>query len=137
MSANLTPGVDIGEAIRKVNALVKHAKQLGFDILGADVGPHMNPGDVYDAYEATQYTPVASDVLESGLCGPFAAVYLHQKPDVDATAWREYVTQTYNDRYVRGFYHGFRLVVPEPQDECEVHYIRGVYDGVMAHAAVL
>lgn len=136
MSMEPKPCADISEAIRKANALIKHAKQVGYDILGADVGPHLNPGDVYDAYEAIELTPVASHTLEPHLCGPFAAVFLHQNPEADPTAWRDYVTETYDNRYVTGFYHGFRLVVPDPQDESEVHYIRGVYDGVMAHAAV-
>lgn len=39
-------------AIRKVNSIIQERKALGIDILTKDVGEHLNPGDLYDAYEA-------------------------------------------------------------------------------------
>ncbi|MCF8565490.1 hypothetical protein LLE49_12260 [Alicyclobacillus tolerans] len=54
MKPETKPCPTINDAIRKVHAIVSQAKELGYDILGADVGPHLNPGDVYDAYEAIE-----------------------------------------------------------------------------------
>lgn len=136
MAAEIKPCADIGDAMRKMNALMKYARQLGCDVLGIDVGPHLNPGDVYDAYEAIERSPVLSDTLEQHQCGPFAAVFLYQKSEQDPSVWRDYVKEMYDDRYVSGFYHGFGLIVPDPEGECDAYYLRGVYDGVMAHAAV-
>ena len=39
-------------------------------------------------------------------------------------------------RYVKGFRQGFLLNLPEVFAAGETHYLRGAYDGVMAHAAV-
>ncbi|QSO46662.1 hypothetical protein [Alicyclobacillus mengziensis] len=136
MGEETKPCIDISEAVRKVNLLVKQARQMGTEILGMDIGPHMNPGDVYDAYEAIKLAPVAHATLDSHQCGPFAAVFLYEQPDVDPSGWQDHVTKTYDNRYVKGFYDGFQLNVPGSHDGCDAHYIRGVYDGVMAHSAV-
>lgn len=138
MNTNQGACLNIADAIQRVNAWVKKSQELGHDFY-ANTLPHLNPGDVFDAYEATGRTPVASDTLEEALCGPFATVFLHQHPDEEPANWRQFVTGHYDKQYVEGFYRGFRLAVPnafQSPDTFNLQYIRGVYDGVMAHAAV-
>lgn len=127
---------DIGDAIRKVNALVKQAKAAGWNVLDPQDGEHLNPGDVYDAFEALPYTAVADDILESDTCGPLAAIYLYRVPGGDRDRWKTYVAETFDAAYAAGFRDGFRLQIPDTADAGDKKYIRGVYDGTMAHAAV-
>ena len=68
-------------AIRKVNSIIQERKALGIDILTKDVGEHLNPGDLYDAYEAIGRQPratfLATEDMHSNLRD--AMVALHAK----------------------------------------------------------
>lgn len=74
MNRNLWRYDDVGEALRQVHRLAQEAKERGADLLRADVGEHLNPGDVYDAYEALKRRPITEDALEPDCCGPFEEV---------------------------------------------------------------
>jgi len=136
MDDKRNPCDSIQAAITKVNRLLQSAKIGGQNILRIDVGGNLNPGDVYDAYFAIRRQPVVQDILEEKRCGPFAAVFLHRLPEENPLLWQEYVKRTFDSRYADGFRDGFQLVVPEHFDAENEHYLRGVYEGVMAHAAV-
>ncbi|MCL6453967.1 MAG: hypothetical protein K6T78_10200 [Alicyclobacillus sp.] len=127
----------LADPLRQVNRLAREAKAQGWDILGLDVGRHLNPGDIFDAYEALGLTPVVSDDCASAnACGPLLAWFRHQFPDAPTEQWTAQVAAMFDGLYLAGFIDGFRLVVPERVTEQNLPYIRGVYDGVMAHAAV-
>lgn len=126
----------IEEAIRKANSLLRDAKSCGIDVLGADVKGNLNPGDVYDAFLAILRQPVVEDILEENRCGPFAAVFLYRCPDENPSSWRGYVERTFDSQYRSGFRDGFQLVVPDFQPGESAQYLRGVFEGVMANAAV-
>ena len=108
------------------DALLQEARIGGVDILQEDVGERLNPGDVYDAYIDINRAPSLEEEPDSARCGPFAAVYLQRFPSGDPSI----------ARYVKGFRQGFLLNLPEVFVAGETHYLRGGYDGIMAHAAV-
>lgn len=127
---------NVNEAMRRIIDMVTNAKKAGHDILGVDVGERLNPDDVYDAINAVGRTPVIENILEPDRSGAFPAIFLFRFPDADIHEWKGYVDRTFDKHYVTGFLDGYRLIVPETGAEHETGYLRGVYDGVMAHAAV-
>ena len=136
MSEQHTQYDSIEDALRKINGLLQEARIGGFDILQEDVGERLNPGDVYDAYIDINRVPSSEEELDSARCGPFAAIYLQRFPSGDPSNWLNYIGQTFDARYVKGFRQGFLLNLPEVFVAGETHYLRGGYDGIMAHAAV-
>ena len=129
---------DIAAALSQVNALLREAKSLNYDILHLPIAANLNPGDIYDAYLATGRTPVLENILEPSHCGPLAAVFLHRFPQAQAASWKSYIQQTFDAEYLSGFNDGFQRMVPDTLSAIEwsPNYLRGLYDGVMANAAV-
>lgn len=101
-----------------------------------DLRAKLNSGDIYDAYEAIGRSAVAEDILEEKSCGPLAALFLYFKPSEDPTLLRQHIGEMFDEAYVEGFQDGFALVVSDAATEQDSLYVRGVYDEVMAHAAV-
>lgn len=127
----------IENAIGAVNQLAREATAAGWKLLAVDVGRHVYPGDVFNAYEELGLTPSRDHVCEPDRCGPLAAVLLHQDEGTDAINWRQGLAQ-FDSNYVSGFEDGYQLIVPADctGDDAFHRYLRGVYDGVMANAAV-
>ncbi|MCL6517949.1 hypothetical protein [Alicyclobacillus sp.] len=128
----------VQEALQHLNELVREAQASGWNWLTADVGEHINPGDVYDAYEALGLGPTAEDVLDAERCGPIAAVVLTRFQPADRALWRTLAEQRFDAQYLEGFRAGFRLTLPATSSAFRGRdaLLRGVYDGVMANAAV-
>ena len=137
MRSEATHPVDsIGSAIQFITSLVQQKRLAGEDIFQVELRAKLNPGDIYDAYEAIGRSAVAEDILEEKSCGPLAALFLYLKPSEDPTLWRQQVAEMFDEAYVKGFQDGFALVVSDAATEQDSLYVRGVCDGVMAHAAV-
>ncbi len=126
------------EAMQKINEIIRAAKEKGWDILSIPIGGHVNPGDAYDAYEETGLKPTDEDVLGSEYASPLGAFIMQQHHPKDDATWRDLLNSTFDPRYIEGFHLGFSLTIPVHMEEYfqNTHYIRGVYDGVMARAAV-
>jgi hypothetical protein len=126
------------EAMQKIGEIVKEAKSRGWDIFNFPIGGHVNPGDAFDAYEDTGLKPTEEDILTSEYASPLGAFVMWQQHPSDETTWRKLVDETFDPRYMEGYLAGFSLHLPIDMDEYfqNVHYIRGVYDGVMSRAAV-
>ncbi len=126
------------EAMQKVNEMIQAANSRGWDILNIPVGGHVNPGDVFDAYEDTGLKPTEEDVLTDDCACPLGAFIMQQYHPDNEVSWRQLLNETFDPRYIQGFNLGFLLFIPVNMEEYfqNTHYIRGVYDGVMARAAV-
>ena len=132
---------DVAQAMGHLRAVTQTARLAGWDIWGGECR-RLNPGDVFDAYEAIHFTPDADDDPDAGRCGPFAAVVRFAEREQGNLAWRtcnwrQFVDTMYCPLYVEGFLSGFSLRLPAAfTAELPGDALRGVHDGVMAHAAV-
>lgn len=136
MSSHLTKCDNVTSAMNKINTLIQETKSQGQNVLKTEVGEHLNPGDVYDAYQSIPHKPVTAGILKQNQCGPFVAVYLHRFPEQDPSLWEDYVKETFNPFYTAGFRQGFQLMVPDSFSDENIPFLRGIYDGIMAHAAI-
>lgn len=124
------------DALMAVNQLVKLANHHGVQLLAVNVGEHIYPGDVYDAYAALNIPPSEDQADGVNGYGPVAAVLMHRYAELNDSNWSEGI-RLFKPQYIRGFEDGFILIVPTAVDDNhDWDYLRGVYDGVMAHAAV-
>jgi hypothetical protein len=126
------------EAMKKIGEIVTEAKARDWDVFLDPIGGHVNPGDAFDAYEETGLKPTEEDILTSEYASPLGAFVMWQQHPGDESAWRKLVNETFDPRYMAGYFAGFSLNLPVDMDEYfrNTHYIRGVYDGVMSRAAV-
>lgn len=129
---------DVTVAMRLVRGWVQDSKTRGEDPFAVVLKRRINPGDVYDAYEAIGRRPALDDDVSSAdMCGPLTALMLQERPDETVAHWRAFVAEAFDIEYVEAFRAGFRLDLPDAPDNLPAVVLRGLYDGVMAHAAVL